>query len=91
MLAAAPPLGAALLEERGIAFLRPAGAVYLWIDMRHATGGDVAGWAETFLRESRVAVAPGSAFGASGEGWIRVCVAASRADLLHGLSLLPAP
>lgn len=80
-----------LLRARGIGFLRPSGAMYLWIDMRHATGGDVAGWAETFLRESRVAVAPGSAFGASGEGWIRVCVAASRADLLHGLSLLPAP
>lgn len=80
-----------LLRERGIGFLRPSGAMYLWIDMRHATGGDVAGWAEAFLRQSRVAVAPGSAFGASGEGWIRVCVAASRGDLLHGLSLLPAP
>lgn len=80
-----------LLDARGIHYLAPGGAFYLWIDMRHATGGDVAGWAESFLREHRVAVAPGSAFGASGEGWIRVCVAASRADLLHGLSLLPAP
>jgi len=59
--------------------------------VRHASAGDVAGWTETFLREHRVAVAPGSAFGPSGEGWIRVCVAASRRDLLHGLSLLPAP
>jgi len=81
----------ALLDERGIAYLEPAGAFYLWIDVRHAAGGDVAAWTERFLREHRVAVAPGSAFGASGEGWIRVCVAASRADLLHGLSLLPAP
>ena len=38
-----------------------------------------------------VAVAPGSAFGASGEGWIRVCVASDRAELLEGLSRLPAP
>lgn len=81
----------ALLDARGIRYLDPAGAFYLWIDMRHATGGDVAAWAEDFLRTQRVAVAPGSAFGASGEGWIRVCVAASRADLLHGLALLPAP
>ncbi len=80
-----------MLDARGIRYLAPGGAFYLWIDMRHATGGDVAGWAEGFLREHRVAVAPGSAFGASGEGWIRVCVAASRADLLHGISLLPAP
>lgn len=81
----------ALLDERGIRYLDPAGAFYLWIDMRHATGGDVAKWTEAFLRAERVAVAPGSAFGASGEGWVRVCAAASRADLLHGLSLLPAP
>lgn len=80
-----------LLDARGIRYLAPGGAFYLWIDMRHVTRGDVAGWAERFLREHRVAVAPGSAFGASGEGWIRVCVAASRADLVHGLGLLPAP
>ena len=67
------------------------GAFYLWIDLRHATGGDVGAWAEEFLRTQRVALAPGSAFGASGEGWVRVCAAASRGDLLHGLSLLPAP
>ncbi|MCT9818901.1 pyridoxal phosphate-dependent aminotransferase [Microbacterium sp. W1N] len=81
----------ALLDERGIRYLRPHGALYLWIDMAHATGGDVAAWTERFLRAERVAVAPGSAFGVSGEGWIRVCVAAARADLLHGLSRLPAP
>ena len=86
-------LGAAsaLLTERGIRHLVPGGAFYLWIDVSHASGGDVAAWAERFLREQRVAVAPGSAFGASGEGWIRVCAASTRADLLHGLALLPAP
>lgn len=81
----------ALLDERGIRYVEPAGAFYLWIDMRHATGGDVAAWAEAFLRAEAVAVAPGSAFGASGEGWVRVCAAAARADLLHGLARLPAP
>ncbi|GAA5038516.1 pyridoxal phosphate-dependent aminotransferase [Microbacterium fluvii] len=81
----------ALLDERGIRYREPDGAFYLWIDVSHASGGDVAAWAERFLREQLVAVAPGSAFGAAGEGWIRVCAAASRADLLHGLSLLPAP
>jgi len=81
----------ALLDDRGIRYLTPSGAFYLWIDMRHATGGDVAAWTETFLRAERVAVAPGSAFGASGEGWVRVCAAASRDDLLRGLALLPAP
>jgi aspartate/methionine/tyrosine aminotransferase len=81
----------ALLRERGIAYLPPTGAFYLWIDMSHASDGDVATWAESFLLRERVSVAPGSAFGRSGEGWIRVCAAASRADLLEGLRRLPSP
>ncbi|MFP7760652.1 pyridoxal phosphate-dependent aminotransferase [Marisediminicola sp. LYQ85] len=81
----------ALLDERGFAYLRPTGAFYLWIDMQHATDGDVAGWAERFLLRDRVAVAPGSAFGRSGEGWIRVCLAADPADVVEALGRLPAP
>lgn len=81
----------ALLDSRGIGYLRPNGAFYLWIDLRHATDGDVASWAERFLLREHVAIAPGSAFGRSGEGWIRVCLAAKEADLLEGLRRLPAP
>ncbi|MFD1713888.1 pyridoxal phosphate-dependent aminotransferase [Amnibacterium flavum] len=81
----------ALLDEAGISYLPPTGAFYLWIDISHASDGDVAGWAESFLLRERVSVAPGSAFGRSGEGWIRVCVAASREDLLEGLRRLPRP
>jgi aspartate aminotransferase len=79
----------ALLDERGIRYLRPGGAFYLWVDVHHASGGDVAGWAERFLLHQRVAVAPGSAFGRSGEGWIRICLAARQEDLLEGLRRLP--
>ncbi|MFH8249959.1 pyridoxal phosphate-dependent aminotransferase [Microbacterium sp. B2969] len=81
----------ALLDERGFRYLTPTGAFYLWIDVSHSSDGDVAAWAERFLHEQRVAVAPGSAFGRTGEGWIRVCCAARREDLLEGLSRLPAP
>lgn len=79
-----------LLDERGIRYLPPRGAFYLWVDVSHAAAGDVAGWAERFLREQHVAIAPGSAFGHSGEGWIRICLAASRERLLEGLSRIPA-
>jgi aspartate aminotransferase len=84
-------LGAAtaLLDERGIRYQRPAGSFYLWIDVSHLSGGDVAAWALRFLNEQRVAVAPGSAFGAAGEGWIRVCLAATNDDVLEGLRRLP--
>ncbi|WP_291040192.1 aminotransferase class I/II-fold pyridoxal phosphate-dependent enzyme [Herbiconiux sp.] len=81
----------ALLDELGIRYLEPTGAFYLWVDVSHATDGDVAGWAERFLLQQRVAVAPGSAFGRMGEGWVRLCVAASERDLLEGIRRLPAP
>jgi aspartate/methionine/tyrosine aminotransferase len=81
----------ALLTDRGFRHLTPQGAFYLWIDVSHASGGDVAAWAERFLIEQRVSVAPGSAFGAAGAGWIRVCAAASRQNLLAGLDRLPVP
>ena len=79
------------LDGRGIRYLTPTGAFYLWIDVSHASEGDVTAWCERFLDDAGVAVAPGSAFGASGEGWIRVCVASDRESLLEGLRRLPAP
>ena len=81
----------ALLKSRGIRFLVPGGTFYLWIDVSYATHGDVASWAEGFLLSERVSVAPGSAFGRSGEGWMRVNLATSRESLLEGIGRLPAP
>ncbi|UFS60754.1 pyridoxal phosphate-dependent aminotransferase [Subtercola endophyticus] len=80
-----------LLRERGIDYLEPSGAFYLWVDVSYATNGDVGEWAERFLLEQRVAVAPGSAFGRHGEGWIRLCVAADPRDIETGIRRLPAP
>jgi len=78
-----------VLDGLGIRHHVPHGAFYLWIDVSHASGGDVAGWAQRFLLEQKVAVAPGSAFGRSGEGWMRVCLAASKSDIVTGLGRLP--
>jgi aspartate aminotransferase len=79
-----------LLDSKHIEYLRPAGTFYLWVRVDHVSGGDVADWAEKFLIEQRVAISPGSAFGRTGEGWIRVSLAAERAVLLAGLDRLPA-
>lgn len=81
---------ASVLDARGFRYLRPNGAFYLWVDVGHASDGDVATWAERFLIHHRVAVAPGSAFGRAGEGWIRLSLAATEAALLAGLAKLPA-
>ncbi|HEY5833513.1 pyridoxal phosphate-dependent aminotransferase [Streptomyces sp.] len=81
----------ALLDELGIRYQRPGGAFYLWIDVSHADEGNVSAWAEKFLVEQRVAVAPGVAFGAAGEGWIRICAAGKTGPLLTALGRLPRP
>jgi aspartate aminotransferase len=80
----------ALLDTKGVEYLRPAGTFYLWVRVDHVSNGDVAEWAERFLLEERVAISPGSAFGRTGEGWIRVSLAADHGVLLAGLGRLPA-
>ncbi|GGK95674.1 aspartate aminotransferase [Curtobacterium luteum] len=81
----------AVLDAAGFRYLDPRGAFYLWVDVSHASGGDVAEWALALLQREHVAVAPGSAFGRTGEGWIRVSLAATAEDLRRGLGALPAP
>lgn len=79
----------AVLDKLGLHYQRPQGAFYIWIDVSHASGGDVAAWAEHFLLTERVAVAPGVAFGPAGEGWIRICAAGKTDPLLIAVSRLP--
>jgi aspartate aminotransferase len=81
----------ALLDARGIRYLKPTGAFYLWIDVSHVSAGDVADWAEQFLLTERVALAPGSAFGRSGEGWVRASLATTLEVVTEGLGRIPAP
>ena len=80
---------AAELSSLNIKYLEAQGAFYLWADMSHATGGDVRSWVRTFLAEQGVAVAPGTAFGSQGEGWIRIALCTDRESLLTGVSRLP--
>jgi aspartate aminotransferase len=84
-------LATGILDERGLRYLTPEGAFYLWIDVSHVSRGDVAQWAEDFLLAERVAVAPGSAFGRSGEGWIRISLASPESAVITGLGAIPAP
>lgn len=82
-------LATALLDAHGIPWLPTAGGIYVWADVSAFSGGDVDAWTERLARTSGVAVAPGSAFGAAGEGWIRISLTATAADLREGLSRLP--
>ena len=79
-----------MLAAKGIRYLPAQGAFYRWADMSHVTGGDVRSWVRRFLADSGVALAPGTAFGSIGEGWVRIALCGRKQDLLEGLSRLPA-
>lgn len=73
-----------VLGDRGVTTLRPEGAFYLWVDIGPSKLTS-AQFAHDLLEEAAVAAVPGSAFGAQGEGWLRVSLAADEATLELGL------
>jgi len=58
------------LEEAGLRPTNPAGAFYLFVDVR-STGLSSREFALRLLDEEKVAVVPGEAFGPGGEGFVR--------------------
>ena len=64
------------LNAMGLATLQPKGAFYLFTDIR-STGLDDNAFAMRLLKEFGVAVVPGSAFGGSGAGFVRLSYATS--------------
>jgi aspartate aminotransferase len=73
----------ALLAEHATSCVRPAGAFYAWVDV-HGRAESAQEFALELLRRQRVAVAPGTAFGPAGEGWVRLSLAADTDALLEG-------
>ena len=76
-----------VLAEYGVPAHPPSGAFYLWIDIRGA-GVESRAFARTLLEERRVAVVPGRDFGAGGEGYVRVSLAAAPEAIDQGLRRL---
>lgn len=68
------------LVAMGLPTVEPRGAFYAFPDVTPSGLDDVA-FSEALLLEERVAVVPGSTFGASGRGHIRLCYAAAYDDL----------
>ncbi|MGQ9523218.1 MAG: aminotransferase class I/II-fold pyridoxal phosphate-dependent enzyme [Armatimonadota bacterium] len=72
------------LNRIGLPCHLPEGAFYAFPSIKH-TGMTSEEFAERLLMEERVAVVPGSAFGQSGEGYIRCAYAASVQDITEAL------
>ena len=72
------------LDRIGLATVEPRGAFYAFPYVG-GTGLSSADFAERLLLEQEVAVIPGDAFGASGEGYVRAAIATSYEDLQEAL------
>lgn len=72
------------LNKLGLTTFEPRGAFYTFPNIK-ASGMDDETFAETLLKEEKVAVVPGSAFGAGGEGFVRACYATEYSQIEEAL------
>ncbi len=72
------------LNQIGMTCFEPKGAFYAFPSVA-VTGMDSTTFAETLLKEEKVAVVPGEAFGKSGEGFVRCSYASSMTNLKEAL------
>ncbi|PIU57370.1 MAG: aromatic amino acid aminotransferase, partial [Chloroflexi bacterium CG07_land_8_20_14_0_80_51_10] len=72
------------LNDIGLACFESKGAFYAFPSIR-STGLSSEEFAERLLREEKVAVVPGSAFGECGEGHVRCCYAVALPDIEEAL------
>jgi aspartate aminotransferase len=76
-----------ILDRGNLPSSQPSGAFYVWTDVSAASVPSM-DFARSLIKREHVAVAPGSAFGDLGEGYVRLSLASSREDLLEGASRL---
>lgn len=72
------------LNEIGLETVEPLGAFYAFPKIT-STGMDDEAFAQNLLDEEKVAVVPGSAFGAGGEGFVRCSYATSHGEIEQAL------
>ncbi|MEO8639654.1 MAG: aminotransferase class I/II-fold pyridoxal phosphate-dependent enzyme [Chloroflexota bacterium] len=72
------------LNQMGLLCFEPRGAFYCFPNIA-STGMDDETFAQELLRDERVAVVPGTAFGPSGADHIRVCYATAYEELVEAL------
>ncbi len=79
-------LTAALGALPGIEVAPPAGAMYAFFKVAGLT--DSLSFCKALVREARLGLAPGSAFGPEGQGFVRWCFASDPARLVDGIARL---
>jgi len=77
-----------LSELSNVLLIRPRGAFYLFFQVEGED--DCSAFALRMVDKANVGLAPGAAFGPGGEGFIRICFAATHATLRTGVERLAA-
>ena len=73
-----------LNELPGISCVEPGGAFYAFPSIKE-TGMDEMTFAQEMLEEAGVALLPGTNFGEAGAGYVRLCYATSKENIIEGL------
>ncbi|MBP9016008.1 MAG: pyridoxal phosphate-dependent aminotransferase [Candidatus Atribacteria bacterium] len=76
-----------LLEQGGFHFFKPQGGYYLWINIQEFSLSSL-DFCKTLVKESKVAVSPGDAFGEGGEGFVRLSICRKREEVEEGVKRL---
>jgi Aspartate/tyrosine/aromatic aminotransferase len=76
------------LNEMELDIFEPKGAFYAFPSIKEYSGSEE--FSERLLREKRVAVVPGNAFGECGEGFVRISYAASRETIIEAMDRIGA-
>lgn len=71
-------------RKMGLECFEPKGAFYMFPSIK-STGISSDEFCERLLKEEKVLVVPGNAFGECGEGYIRACYASSMESLMEAL------
>lgn len=77
----------ALARCPGIGWIEPAGAFYIFVDVR-GTGLSSREFSARLIDDVGVAVVPGEAFGEAGQGYVRLSYAGDEAELAKGMELI---
>lgn len=75
----------AACDQRGLTYLVPQGAFYLWLSIEDR---DSATFALDLVAQKKVAIAPGTAFGENGNGWVRISLANSADSVVQGVNAI---
>jgi LL-diaminopimelate aminotransferase len=74
------------LKKLGCKLKKPSATMYMWVPV--PAGYDSAGFATKLIEETGVVVAPGTAFGAEGEGFVRLALVEDKKRLQEALARL---